>query len=85
MCDKNSLEKAIISSEKAFNEWKHYSIAKRTEVIFEYKVLLERNKEKLAKIISEDLGKVYDDALGEVRRGIDNVEYACGIGEVIKG
>ncbi len=81
----SSLEKAIISSEKAFNEWRQYSIAKRTEVIFEYKVLLERNKEKLAKIIGEDLGKVYDDALGEVRRGIENVEYACGIGEVIKG
>ena len=83
--DKNSLEKAIISSEKAFSEWKHYSIAKRTEVLFEFKDLLEKNKEKLAKIISEDLGKVYDDALGEVRRGIDNVEYACGIGELLKG
>ena len=46
---------------------------------------MEKNKEKLAKIISEDLGKVYDDALGEVRRGIDNVEYACGIGELLKG
>ena len=85
MRNKNSLEKAIASSEKAFKEWKHYSIAKRTEVLFEFKDLLEKNKEKLAKIIGEDLGKVYDDALGEVRRGIENVEYACGIGEVIKG
>ena len=82
---KSSLEKAIASSEKAFKEWRQYSIAKRTEVLFEYKDLLEKNKEKLAKIIGEDLGKVYDDALGEVRRGIENVEYACGIGEVIKG
>tara|TARA_B100000242_G_scaffold76049_1_gene49496 strand:- start:2040 stop:3575 length:1536 start_codon:yes stop_codon:yes gene_type:complete len=82
---KNIIEKTIISSQNAFNEWKLYSIAKRTEILFEYKVLLEKNKDKLAKIIGEDLGKVYDDALGEVRRGIENIEYACGIGEVIKG
>ena len=79
------IEQTIVSSLNAFNEWKEYSIAKRTEILFEYKVLLEKNKEKLAKIIGEDLGKVYDDALGEVRRGIENIEYACGIGEVIKG
>ncbi len=79
------IEQTIVSSLNAFNEWKEYSIAKRTEILFEYKILLEKNKEKLAKIIGEDLGKVYDDALGEVRRGIENIEYACGIGEVIKG
>ena len=39
----------------------------------------------LAKIIGQDLGKVYEDALGEVRRGIENIEYAYGIGEVLKG
>ena len=79
------IEKAISSSQKAFEEWKLYSIAKRTEILFEYKILLEKNKEKLAEIIGQDLGKVYEDALGEVRRGIENIEYACGIGEVIKG
>ena len=82
---KNIIEKAISSSQKAFEEWKLYSIAKRTEILFEYKILLEKNKEKLAEIIGQDLGKVYEDALGEVRRGIENIEYACGIGEVIKG
>ena len=74
-----------LSSQNAFYKWKEFSIAKRTEILFDYKVLLEKNKVKLAKIIGEDLGKVYDDALGEVNRGIENVEYACGIGEVIKG
>ena len=75
----------MLAQINAFNEWKEYSIAKRTDILFEYKILLEKNKEKLAKIIGEDLGKVYDDALGEVRRGIENIEYACGIGEVLKG
>ena len=82
---KEIVEKTILSSQNAFYKWKEFSIAKRTEILFDYKVLLEKNKVKLAKIIGEDLGKVYDDALGEVNRGIENVEYACGIGEVIKG
>ena len=47
--------------------------------------MLEKNIQKLAEIISKDLGKVHDDAVGEIRRGIENVEYACGIGEILKG
>ena len=49
------------------------------------KFYLKKISDKLAKIISTDLGKVYEDAVGEVRRGIENVEYACGIGEILKG
>ena len=70
---------------EAFKEWKSYSIAKRSSILFEFKILLEKNVDKLAKIISTDLGKVYEDAVGEVRRGRENVEYACGIGEILKG
>ena len=77
----NTLNNSI----EAFNEWKNFSIAKRSSILFEYKVLLEKNIQKLAKIISKDLGKVHDDAVGEVRRGIENVEYACGVGEILKG
>ena len=73
------------NSTEAFNEWKNFSIAKRSSILFEYKVLLEKNIQKLAEIISKDLGKVHDDAVGEIRRGIENVEYACGIGEILKG
>ena len=80
-----TIEKTLKSSVEAFNKWKSYSIAKRSSILFEYKVLLEKNINKIAKIISKDLGKVHGDALGEVRRGIENVEYACGIGEILKG
>ena len=73
------------NSIEAFNEWKNFSIAKRSSILFEYKILLEKNIQKLAEIISKDLGKVHDDAVGEIRRGIENVEYACGIGEILKG
>ncbi|MFL2679804.1 MAG: CoA-acylating methylmalonate-semialdehyde dehydrogenase [Alphaproteobacteria bacterium] len=80
-----TINKALNSSQRAFDEWKNFSIAKRTSILFEYKILLEKNINKIANIISKDLGKVHDDAVGEVRRGIDNVEYACGIGEIMKG
>ena len=80
-----TIENTLNNSIEAFNEWKNFSIAKRSSILFEYKVLLEKNIQKLAKIISKDLGKVHDDAVGEVRRGIENVEYACGVGEILKG
>ena len=80
-----TIENTLNSSTEAFNEWKNFSIAKRSSILFEYKVLLEENIQKLAEIISKDLGKVHDDAVGEIRRGIENVEYACGIGEILKG
>ena len=79
------IDRTIETSLEAFEEWKNYSIAKRSSILFEFKVLLEKNIDKLAKIIGEDLGKVKDDAIGEVRRGIENVEYSCGIGEILKG
>ena len=80
-----TIENTLNNSIEAFNEWKNFSIAKRSSILFEYKVLLEKNIQKLAKIISKDLGKVHHDAVGEVRRGIENVEYACGVGEILKG
>ncbi len=80
-----TIENTLNNSTEAFNEWKNFSIAKRSSILFEYKILLEKNINKLAEIISRDLGKVHDDAMGEIRRGIENVEYACGIGEILKG
>ena len=79
------IDKTIINSIQAFDEWNSFSLAKKASILFEYKELLEKNIEKLARIISKDLGKVHDDAVGEIRRGIENVEYACGIGEILKG
>ena len=80
-----TVNKAIESSISAQKEWSLFSIAKRTNILFEFKVLLEKNEAKIVRLISEALGKVYDDAKGELRRGIENVEYACGIGEILKG
>ena len=81
----DTIDKAIKSSLEAQKIWQAYSVAKRTQILFEYKELLEQNEDKITRLISEDLGKVYDDAKGELRRGIENVEYACGVGEILKG
>ena len=81
----DTIDKAIKSSIEAQKEWRNFSISKRTSILFEFKVLLEKNEEKIARLIGEDLGKVFEDARGELRRGIENVEYACGIGEILKG
>ena len=80
-----TINKAITSSEKAFNIWSKTSITKRAGILYEYKFLLEKNINKIAELISEDLGKTINDSKGEIRRGIENVEYACGIANSIKG
>ena len=80
-----TIENTLNNSIEAFNEWKNFSIAKRSSILFEYKVLLEKNIQKLAEIISKDLGKVHDDAVGEIRRGIENVSMLImRIGEILK-
>ena len=80
-----TIDKAIGSAQKAFETWKETSLSKKTSILFNYKALLEKNIDKLSILISEDLGKTKNDALGEIRRGIENVEYACGIANSVKG
>jgi len=76
---------AIAAADRAFQAWAKTSPLKRARVMFAFKVLLEANKDKLARIISNEHGKVYSDALGEVTRGLEVVEYACGIPHLQKG
>tara|TARA_B100000989_G_C19524666_1_gene466092 strand:+ start:1703 stop:3214 length:1512 start_codon:yes stop_codon:yes gene_type:complete len=80
-----TIKNAIASSERAFFEWKNTPISKRISIFFNYKELLEKNIKKIALLISEDLGKTHNDAVGEIRRGIENVEYACSFASNIKG
>ena len=80
-----TVKKAVDEAEKAFKSWKNTPVSKRVSILFNYKNLLEKNIDEIAKLISSDLGKVNDDAKAEIRRGIENVEYACGLGETIKG
>ena len=65
--------------------WKESSLTQRTQIMFAFREILSARANELAKIISSEHGKVISDAFGEVARGIENVEFACGIGQHLKG
>ncbi|MEE2743001.1 MAG: CoA-acylating methylmalonate-semialdehyde dehydrogenase [Bdellovibrionota bacterium] len=78
-------QKAIESSSNALNEWSSTPPLKRARILFRFKELLEKNKDRLAEIITQEHGKVFSDAQGEMTRGIEVVEFSCGIPHLLKG
>jgi malonate-semialdehyde dehydrogenase (acetylating)/methylmalonate-semialdehyde dehydrogenase len=79
------LDEAVAAAKAAFPEWRDTSLTKRTQILFAFRELLNANKEKVAALITEEHGKVLSDALGEVTRGQEVVEFACGIPHLMKG
>ncbi|HYJ56347.1 MAG TPA: CoA-acylating methylmalonate-semialdehyde dehydrogenase [Mycobacterium sp.] len=75
----------IDAAAAAFPEWRDTSLAKRTTILFKFRELLNERKGELAEIINSEHGKVVSDALGEVSRGQEVVEFACGIPHLLKG
>jgi malonate-semialdehyde dehydrogenase (acetylating)/methylmalonate-semialdehyde dehydrogenase len=75
----------IETAHAAFPAWAAMPVAKRAQVMFRFKALLDANAPRICKAISEQHGKTLDDAQGELIRGIEIVEYACGAGELLKG
>ncbi len=80
-----TVEEAIAAAQAAFPAWRNTPVGKRAAVMFKFKALLEANADKICKLIGEEHGKISHDAAGELQRGIENVEYACGIAELLKG
>jgi malonate-semialdehyde dehydrogenase (acetylating) / methylmalonate-semialdehyde dehydrogenase len=76
---------AIASAKKAFPEWRNTSLAKRQQIIFTFRELLNSRKAELAEIITSEHGKVLSDALGEITRGQEVVEFAVGAPHLLKG
>ncbi|MDX1710698.1 MAG: CoA-acylating methylmalonate-semialdehyde dehydrogenase [Rhodovibrionaceae bacterium] len=76
---------AVKAAAKAFETWSHVTPLNRARVMFRFKELLEKNRERLAEAISREHGKVLSDAAGEVTRGLEVVEFACGIPQLLKG
>jgi malonate-semialdehyde dehydrogenase (acetylating)/methylmalonate-semialdehyde dehydrogenase len=83
--DAATVDKIVNISEKAFEQWRHASLTKRTQVLFSFRELVNKNKEKIAALITAEHGKVLSDAQGEVTRGLEVVEFACGIPHLLKG
>ena len=83
--DSALLESAIAAAQAGFAEWSVTSLAKRTQVLFAFREILNARKEEVAALITAEHGKVLSDALGEVTRGQEVVEFACGIPHLLKG
>jgi malonate-semialdehyde dehydrogenase (acetylating)/methylmalonate-semialdehyde dehydrogenase len=79
------VDQVVNVAEKAFTQWRHSSLTKRTQVLFAFRELVNKNKDKVAALITAEHGKVLSDAQGEVTRGLEVVEFACGIPHLLKG
>ncbi|HSL15826.1 MAG TPA: aldehyde dehydrogenase family protein, partial [Actinomycetota bacterium] len=79
------VDAAVATAAEAFPAWRATSLSKRADIMFRIRELLQDRKSELAKIITSQHGKVLSDATGEVGRGLENVEYACGIPNLLKG
>ncbi len=81
----DEVNEAVTVAQEAALSWKESSLTQRTQIMFAFREILSARANELAKIISREHGKVISDAFGEVARGIENVEFACGIGQHLKG
>ena len=85
IASKTTVDKAIKAAQEAFPAWRATPPLKRASIMFRFKDLLEKNTDKIAQLIGEEHGKIAHDALGEITRGIENVEYACYAPQLLKG
>jgi len=79
------VDEAVAAAKEAFAEWRNSSLARRAQVLFAFRELLNARKHDVAALITDEHGKVLSDALGEVTRGLEVVEFACGIPHLLKG
>ncbi|WP_434355612.1 CoA-acylating methylmalonate-semialdehyde dehydrogenase [Parasalinivibrio latis] len=85
LASKATVEEAIAAAQAAYPEWRNTPPLKRARVMFRFVELLQANSEKICEMIGEEHGKIVHDAAGELQRGLENVEYACGVPELLKG
>ena len=85
LSDLNDFNNLIESSKKSQDDWANTTPLKRSRIISKYKNLIENNMQELAELISKEHGKTLDDAKGSVTRGLEVVEFACGIPSLLKG
>jgi malonate-semialdehyde dehydrogenase (acetylating)/methylmalonate-semialdehyde dehydrogenase len=76
---------AVASARAAATEWRHASLSRRSAVLFAFRELLHARTDDLAQIVTAEHGKVVSDAVGEISRGLENVEYATGVPNLLKG
>ena len=79
------VDAAVTAATKAWGTWVDTSLASRSKILFSYRERLEKHKKEIAALVTAEHGKVAADALGEVNRGIEVVEFACGLPQLLKG
>ena len=79
------VDQAVANAKEAFATWRLTSLSKRAEIMFKFRQLVDENRAKIAELVSIEHGKVPSDAAGELARGIENIEFACGIPSLLKG
>ena len=85
MASQDTVAEAIAAAEAAFPAWRDTPPVKRARIMFRFKQLLEEHADEIVALITDEHGKVLDDAMGEFGRGVEVVDYACGIAELLKG
>ena len=85
LASKDLVDEVVARSAKAAKLWGTTSLTRRARVLFAFRELLNKNKQRIAELITAEHGKVTSDALGEVTRGLEVVEFACGIPHLLKG
>jgi malonate-semialdehyde dehydrogenase (acetylating)/methylmalonate-semialdehyde dehydrogenase len=85
LADTSDVDAAVQAAKRAFEDWQDVSVVRRARVMFKFRDLVERHANELARIVSSEHGKTIADAKGEIVRGMEVVEYVCGIAELTKG
>ncbi len=85
LSSESDVDTAVAVAKAAFNDWRDFSIAKRTKLMYDFRNLVEARADEIAARLTAEHGKVLSDSLGEVARGLENIEYACAISETMKG
>ncbi|HEY7827032.1 MAG TPA: CoA-acylating methylmalonate-semialdehyde dehydrogenase [Candidatus Limnocylindrales bacterium] len=79
------VDRAVAAASAAFPAWRATSLSKRAEIMFRIRNLVDAHRSELAALLTSEHGKVPSDALGEIARGIENIEFACGVPQLLKG
>ena len=85
LADVEEVDAAVASAKAAFEDWRNTSLAARTKLLHSLRNVVEANASEIAARLTAEHGKVRSDAMGEVARGLENIEYACGLAELLKG
>ncbi|MCX6527530.1 MAG: aldehyde dehydrogenase family protein, partial [Actinobacteria bacterium] len=81
----SEVDRAVAASAAAFPDWRATNLSRRAEIMFNMRELVDANRKELASVLSVEHGKVLSDAMGEVARGLENIEFACGVPHLLKG